>query len=90
MTEESFKESGSIEYTADVLLGLERTDHRGKTAPVRDVQLRLLKHRRGALRDPIGFTFRQDVCSFNSYTVSESAKYTTTADKDWNPWADKA
>lgn len=78
--ESDFKESGAIEYTADVLWGLERTDNRGPNVQERWVQLRLLKHRRGALRPPVGFMFRPGPCLFNLYkgAVRMEAEYTQT------------
>lgn len=57
VTMADFKESGGIEYGCDMLLALERTDHRGPYADPRDVQLCTLKNRRGIRREPSGYRF---------------------------------
>lgn len=64
VAEWAFKESGGIEYGADVLLGLARVDQRGPNAEVRDMQLNLLKNRRGKRSEPIGLSFYPASCAF--------------------------
>lgn len=63
----SFKESGGIEYSADCLLALERTDTRGGDATERDVQVSMLKNRRGPCRKATGYIFRAGSCLFSPF-----------------------
>lgn len=67
VTEASFKESGACEYGCDCLIGLERTDPWGDQSPKRNIQIKLLKNRRGMLRPAEGFTFWGGSSVFNPY-----------------------
>lgn len=57
MSEAAFKESGGIEYTADVLLGLERTGNEPAEVIPKAVQITVLKNRRGKRDARCGFNF---------------------------------
>lgn len=78
----AFKESGSIEYSADVLLGLqmEGTGEKdfdidaAKQEPIRDVELKVLKNRNGPVGSALYFAYRPQ---FNLFTErKQSAKLT--------------
>lgn len=69
ITMESFKESGSIEYTSDVLIGLEYTnsngndrDYEARKKP-RKITLSIIKNRYGAL-GKINFDFNTKYNTF--------------------------
>lgn len=68
ITESSFKESGGIEYTADVLWGLERADSKSDDAEIRTMRLKLLKQRRGPKRNPVTFEFDAGSSRFSPHT----------------------
>lgn len=61
----AFKESGGIDYSADVLLGLASPgrgpsrlpDRRGKTEGPRELELKILKNRSAALGQPISLRY---------------------------------
>ena len=67
IAKEAFKESGGIEYTADVLLGLQFTGAGEKTFDVdaslmsdpREIEIRILKNRNGRTGDNIPFRYFQ-------------------------------
>lgn len=67
ITEASFKESGGIEYTADMLIALERTDETGPTVDPKNIQIKLLKNRRGPCRLPTGYEWYGGQCLFTPY-----------------------
>lgn len=67
VTEASYSGSAGIEYTADALIGIERTDPWGDQSPKRSVQTKLLKNRRGMLRPAEGFMFWCGASLFNPY-----------------------
>ena len=68
-TMESFKESGSIEYTSDVLIGLEYTNSNGNDRDYearknpRKITLSIIKNRYGAL-GKINFDFNTKYNTF--------------------------
>lgn len=65
MSEESYKESGAIEYTADVLLGLqfEGQDSKdfnlteAKSKPQREIELVILKNRNGRVGNKVSYCY---------------------------------
>lgn len=69
----AFKESGSIEYSADVLLGLqlegtgekEFNIDKAKQKPVREIELKILKNRNGPVGETLHFAYRPQ---FNLFT----------------------
>lgn len=69
ITMESFKESGSIEYTSDVLIGLEYTNSNGNDRDYearknqRKITLSIIKNRYGAL-GKINFDFNTKYNTF--------------------------
>lgn len=69
ITMESFKESGSIEYTSDILIGLEYTNNNGSDRDMearknpRRITLNILKNRYGAL-GKINFDFNTTYSTF--------------------------
>lgn len=75
----SFKESGAIEYTSDVLMGLhfkkeidsQETLDREKSKPVREMELVILKNRNGELGKPISYGYN---ARFNYFKESEEPK----------------
>lgn len=75
---DSFKESGNIEYTADVLIGLTLSDfdskakvHDARMTGLNDILLTILKNRNGAIDRPIIFHY---VPQFNYFEELEDKK----------------
>ena len=72
----AFKESGSIEYSADVLLGLQLKGmgtegfdiDQAKQGPTREVELKILKNRNGPVGGIIYFEYSPKI---NYFTVDE-------------------
>jgi replicative DNA helicase len=77
----AFKESGAIEYSSDVLLGLQfkgagpnLNDTEARRKNPRDIQLKVLKNRNGQTGDTIDFTYYS---MFNYFKENVSTVITT-------------
>ena len=82
----SFKESGGIEYSSDVTIGLElggcERDKKGKIidldvvlrAPVRDINLKFLKNRNGEKDKVIKFSFRPKFSYYEETVTSNKTE----------------
>lgn len=86
MNMSSYKESGSIEYSADVLLGLQLkgADQSGfdpdvaKRKPTREVELKILKNRNGPVGETVGFTYKPAKNLFEEVYADRDGKQTST------------
>lgn len=84
----AFKETGGIEYSADVLLGLQSSDPQGEIPKDEDgkrrVEIIVLKNRYGKAGETIKFNFITEFSCFEETEDSGSAKTKTKRNKAGN------
>ena len=73
---EAFKESGAIEYTSDLLIGLQFkgvsdekfNEEKERENPIREISLKILKNRNGIGRATINYIFHANYNFYEEYT----------------------